>query len=306
MTAAKPASRPGPAGTAPHCTDDAPGPRELDPRIHPVRPDLVAAHLAGEVTGRPSSRGRPCTVQAESAAMRRAPRADSMMISQALFGETLLVYDLADGWAWCQNTIDGYVGYVAADALCPGTRVPTHRIAALRAHIYARPDLKSAPVGALCRGSLVVWHQSSGPWVALAGSGGWVNRAALAPISRRWPDLVATALVYRNCPYLWGGRSALGLDCSGLVQRALLDAGIMAPRDSDQQLAVGQAIDPDQWAPQRGDLVFFPGHVGLMADGDHLVHANAAAMAVSYEPVRAVHDRLMASDGAGISAIRRL
>lgn len=283
------------------------GPAGLDPRRTPFRPDLAALHLKGQVDAARFAGGTPRSVRRGVAALHGQPDATRPLTSQLLFGEMFTVYEEVDGWAWGQNAGDGYVGYTRAEALdTPAaipTPTPTHRVSALRTFLFPEPDLKTPPRDALSLTSpLRVVAEEKG-YLALAGDG-WVFAKHAAPIGAADPDVVATALRFLGVPYLWGGRSSLGLDCSGLVQVALAHAGIPAPRDSDMQRAeVGELVSSDgrNGTCRRGDIVFFPGHVGLMLDSERLVHATAFALAVIIEPLAVVAER-----AGGILAVRRL
>ena len=210
--------------------------------------------------------------------------------------------DLAGGWAWGHCLHDRYVGYLPADALGP-LAPPTHRVTAALAPLFAAPDIKAPVTSALSIGALVAGAEA-GEFVATAA--GHLHRRHVARAGVHAADPVEVAERLIGAPYLWGGRGAGGIDCSGLVQRALGLAGIESPRDSDQQRdALGRALAQDEPA-RRGDLVFFPGHVGLMVDGARLIHANAFWMAVTVEPLAEVVARLAPSHADPISARRRI
>ena len=258
------------------------------------------------------SAGTPRRVRIGCASLKAAPDDGAEQASQLLFGETFTVYDEAAGWAWGQNASDGYVGYLRASALTADNHAPSHRVVALRSFLYPGPTLKRPPLDVLSLTSLVtVAGEAENGYLPLA-TGGWVFARHLAPLGRAEPDYVATALRLLETPYLWGGRSSLGIDCSALVQIALAAAGVAAPRDSDMQRGeVGVSLGPVPAdgagvAFQRGDMVFFPGHVGIMLDGERLVHATAFAMAVTIEPLAAVISRTDPTRGGGLLAVRRL
>ncbi len=282
-----------------------------DKRRHPWRADLAAKGLEGRVPSLRFVEGSPRQVRIGCAALRAVPDDDAEQQSQLLFGEHFTLYDDADGWAWGQNSTDGYVGYVRSAALGTTVTEPSHRVAALRTFLYPRPDLKAPASDVLSLGAPVTVVEERDGYAALAG-GGWVYAAHLSPWTQVEPDFVATALRLLGTPYLWGGRSSLGLDCSALVQIALAMAGIAAPRDSDMQRGeLGRAVvpvtaDAEGVEFQRGDLVFFPGHVGLMLDERRLVHATAFTMTVTIEPLAAVVTRTDPTRGGGLLAVRRL
>ncbi|AWN48484.1 peptidase P60 [Methylobacterium terrae] len=286
----------------------------LDPRLTPARPDLADERLRGRVEAARYVPGRPHRIGAPLAPLRRAPDPLAALDSEALRGEAVTVYDVRDGWAFAQLAADGYVGYLPAEALGPADPAPTHRVAAPRTFLYPAADLKRPVLGALSLGAGVTVDGLEGRYARLHG-GGFVVAGHLAPVDAIEPDFAATALRFLGTPYLWGGRSSLGLDCSGLVQAALAAAGIRAPRDSDQQEAALGAPVPvalDLSGLRRGDLVFWRGHVGMMLDEARLIHANGHHMAVAVEPLAEAEGRIRGGatgpgtgDGA-IRAIRRL
>ncbi|WP_448189338.1 C40 family peptidase [Azospirillum sp. sgz301742] len=275
----------------------------LDPRRHPHRPDLAAAHLKGRVDAARFVEGVPHRVRTGVVGMRGEPDAKARHTSQLLFGETFAVYDTQDGWSWGQCGTDGYVGWVRGQSLATDVHVPTHVVTAVRSFLFPEPDLKTPPRDSIPLGAQVTVLRTVNGYCELAG-GGWLYGKHLSPPDALEPDPVATAERLLGVPYLWGGRTPLGIDCSGLAQLALLRAGIPCPRDSDMQRdEVGTRISEDGAgvAFRRGDLVFFPGHVGLMLDAAQLLHATAYTMTVTVEPVADV-----AARAGGITAVRRL
>ena len=279
----------------------------LDRRTHAYRDDLAAAELAGLVEAARFVDGEAYQVRAATAPMHAAPDPASEPVSELLFGEAVTAYEIADGWAWGKSSLDDYVGYLRAELLTRETGEPTHVVDALATHIYPAPDIKAAPLGWLSLGSRLTVRGDAGKFSRLAGVG-WVYSAHLAPVAAPAPDFVATAARYLGVPYLWGGRSSAGLDCSGLVQVALQRAGIRCPRDSDRMAAeLGRPVPvPDDLATlRRGDLIFLPGHI-MIAHGDgRVVHANATDMAVALQPLATVLAGLTSEEGR-ITAIRRV
>lgn len=234
--------------------------------------------------------------------LRAAPDADAITVSQLVLGEEFDIVDLSAGWAWGRCVHDGYVGYLPADAL-GGPRGATHRVRAPLAPVFAKPDIKapailSWPIGAR--------FEACDHGDFLATDRGFVHARHADALDAPALDPVATALALVGQPYLWGGRGAGGVDCSGLVQVALGLAGIDAPRDCDlQRDALGRELGEGERL-RRGDLVYFPGHVGMMIDGHGLLHANAYWMAVVVEPLVDVIARLEPAYPHPVLARRRL
>lgn len=280
----------------------------LDRRIHAFRPDLAARALTGQVEASRFADPQAMRVVAASAPVRREPRPDAPLDTEALAGELVQVYEREEGWAWAQLAGDGYVGYIPDDALRPDQPAPTHRVADLRTFVYPGPSIKLPPLTWLSLGASVAVVESKGDFAVLA-DGGHVFAAHLAPLDEHETDFVAVAERFVGVPYLWGGKTSLGLDCSALVQLALAAAGIAAPRDSDlQEKGLGEpvAFDEDLAGLQRGDLVFWKGHVGIMTDPETLLHATAFSMSVIREPLRPARDRILVRNGGPITAIKRL
>jgi cell wall-associated NlpC family hydrolase len=279
----------------------------LDRRTTPARSDLAAEHLRGLVEARAYARPEQARVVAPSAPLRREPRPDGPLDTEALCGEAVDVYERFEGWAWVQLKSDGYVGYLPDDALRSEAPSPTHRVAALRTFIYPGPSMKLAPLAFLSLGAGVAVVGETGDFLVLA-DGGHVIAGHLAPLSSQEPDFVAVAERFLHVPYLWGGKTSLGLDCSGLTQLSLAAAGIASPRDSDMlEASVGKVVDFDDSLSglRRGDLVFWKGHVGIMTGADTLLHATAYTMTVMSEPLRGARDRIQAKSFGAITGIRR-
>jgi cell wall-associated NlpC family hydrolase len=266
----------------------------LDPRLHAYRPDLADARLKGQVTSSRFVEGVERRVIAPSAPIKATPSFDEPLASEALRSEVVTVFDDAGGWSWGQLQTDGYVGYFPTVALAANALAPTHRIAALRAHIYPGPDMKLPPVGALSFGAMLTLSGEATTrgtaYRLLPNNEGAIVAAQAEPLDApRANDFVAVAERFLNAAYLWGGRTSIGLDCSALVQLALAAAGTKAPRDTDQQeRALGVATGD---APRRGDLVFWKGHVAIMIDNENALHATGHAMAVVIEPLAAIITR---------------
>jgi cell wall-associated NlpC family hydrolase len=281
--------------------------RRFDRRVTPARPDLAAASLRGAIEAGRFVEGWRRRVVEGAAPLRRAPSDEASLETEALYGESVIVYEEHEGWAWAQLERDGYVGFMPAKALgLPAA--PTHRLAALRSFAYPGPSIKLPPAAALSLGARLAIKESQGEFGVTAD--GWhVYARHLAPVEAREPDFVAVAERFLEVPYLWGGRTSQGIDCSGLVQTALAEAGVSAPRDSDMmEAALGAPVVFDDALRdlRRGDLVFWKGHIGIMRDAETLLHANGWHMKVVAEPLRAARDRTNEKAYGPITAIRRL
>jgi cell wall-associated NlpC family hydrolase len=280
----------------------------FDPRVTPTRADLAAKYLEGTVTAARYVEGRIFEVIEPQAPLRLEPRPDAALSTEALKGERVTIYDSNDeGWAWGQLTADNYVGWLPANALgVPGV-APTHKVTALRTLAFPGPSIKLPPLEALPLGARLAVARIEDR-MAVLQSGAYVPAIHLAQVEQNESDFVAVAERFAGVPYLWGGKTALGLDCSGLVQVALTACGVPCPRDSDmQEAALGAPIASDNGYAglKRGDLVYWKGHVGIMRDPESLLHANEFQMAVVAEPLSEAVVRI-AGSGANITGIRRL
>lgn len=291
------------AAGGPAATFHLDGPtRVLDRRVHAYRADVADVALAGTLFAphyaAPLIRG----CRGGAAMMRNAPGDHAEAVSQLLEGEGFAILDIAGDWAWGYALHDHYVGYVRADRLGEPVRA-THRVIAHDALIFSEASIKSRMTGTISFAAQVA-GEDQGAFLAI--DRGFVHHRHVTPIGQRAADPVCVAEEVSGMPYLWGGRGAGGIDCSGLVQVALAAAGVAAPRDTDQMRGqTGRAL-PDDARLRRGDIVFFPGHVGLMVDEDRLIHANAHWMAVTIEPLADVVARLIPHHDRPILARRRL
>lgn len=278
----------------------------FDPRLTPARVDLAAKELEGKVTAARYVEGRVREVVEPHAPLRLEPRPDAPLATEALKGERVTIYDAdAEGWAWGQLAADGYVGWLPANALAPPGAAPTHKVAALRTFAFPGPSIKLPPIEALPLGARLAIARIE-ERMAVTQSGTFVPAAHLAPIATYEADFVAVAERFRGVPYLWGGKTALGLDCSGLVQIALAACGVACPRDSDmQEQSLGTPVGAAAWSDlRRGDLVFWKSHVAIVRDHLSLLHANAFHMAVAIEPIADAIARIGA--GGEVASVRRM
>jgi cell wall-associated NlpC family hydrolase len=276
----------------------------LHPRLTPARPDLAARHLEGKVSAARFVEGEAREVVEPNLPLRRSPVPDAPLDTEALMGERVTVYETSEeGWAWGQLDADGYVGFMPTNGLAAPGPAPTHRVSALRTLVFPTPSFKLPPIGALPLSARVAVVRSEGRF-ALTASGGYVPAVHLATIESREVDFVAVAERFLGTPYMWGGKTSLGLDCSGLLQVALAACGLACPRDSDmQQAALGEVVADG--ARRRGDLIFWRGHVAIARDATTVIHANAFHMAVAIEPIDQAITRIRASDGE-VTVVRRV
>jgi cell wall-associated NlpC family hydrolase len=283
----------------------AASPMSFDPRLTPARPDLAAAYLRGQVEAARFVEGTDFEVFDPAAPVRRLPVPDALLETEALKGERVTIYDQdGEGWGWGQLHSDRYVGWLPMNALRAPDREPTHKVVALRTILFPGRSIKAQPVEGLPLGCRLAISDSDGELARLA-SGGFVPARHLAPLDAAAPDFVGVAERFIGVPYLWGGKTSLGIDCSGLVQVALTACGVVCPRDSDMQRAIGTEVAPgDLSGLRRGDLVFWKGHVAVLRDPATLLHANAFHMAVAAEPLREALARISAA-GSEVVAIRR-
>jgi hypothetical protein len=278
-----------------------------DPRLTPARPDLAAKYLEGTVEAARFVTGEEFEIVDSIAALRSGPSADAMLSTQALKGERVTIYDRnGEGWAWGQLNGDGYVGWLPDRALARPAAAPTHKIIALRTFAFPGPSIKLPPADTLVMGTKVNVAREDGLF-AVTRDGWYLPLQHVGGIDRNADDFVAVAERFAGTPYLWGGKSSLGIDCSGLVQVSLNAAGTGCPRDSDmQQDGLGRVLDrAESRKLQRGDLIFWKGHVAIVRDADTIVHANAHHMATVIENTREAVARIKAA-GSEITAIKRL
>jgi cell wall-associated NlpC family hydrolase len=276
----------------------------FDPRIIAIRNDLADVAVSSRHLAPHYAAATPFFCRLPSAMVHGAPGDAETAVSQILHGETFHVLDLRAGWAWGYCGHDHYVGYVPVDALDRTPQAdPTHRVRPGGALVFSRADIKAPVTRCLPGGALVHGATEDG---FLASGAGYLHMRHLMPVNGAAGDRIATARAFLGMPYLWGGRGGGGIDCSGLVQMVLGFEGHNVPRDTDQQAAaIGRAL-ADGEALAKGDLVYFPGHVGIMTDSETMIHANAHWMCVTEEPLAEVTARLAPLHAQPILTRRRI
>lgn len=252
-----------------------------DKRITPARADLAAASLQGRVEVPRFVAGEEASIAVGRASLRAAPSAEAAQDTELLHGERVTVYERKDGWAWVQAANDGYVGYLREECLSPPFAAQL-QISALMTPVFSKPDLKSPVRDMLPLTAEVNLLGREGDYLQIA-SGAWVHQFHVALPAEVQPDFVAVAESFFGVPYVWGGKTFAGTDCSGLIQTALAASGIRAPRDTD--MMERHFADSKNDTLDRGDIVFWKGHMGVMLDAERLLHANAFHMMVVIEPV---------------------
>jgi hypothetical protein len=272
-----------------------------DPRVTLARPEQAALALEGLVPAPRYTRLHPYRLWGNSAGLFRAADPASERMDELIYGERFDALGGQGEFLWGQARRDGYVGYVHREGLVLAETLPTHQVKAIRTFAFVEPSIKSRPAGPLSLNALVRIEAEEGPF-ARSEDGLWFWSAHLAPIGVFEADPAGVAEQFFGAPYLWGGRTSVGLDCSGLVQQALYACGRACPRDTDQQGALGRPVERTELA--RNDLACWKGHIGLMLDGERLLHANAHAMAVTIEPLDDAIERIRPNSGE--ASFRRL
>jgi NlpC/P60 family/Bacterial dipeptidyl-peptidase Sh3 domain len=278
----------------------------LDPNLHPYRDDLAALHLKGKVSSKRFVEATSYQVTGGVASLRKIGAEDGEQLSQALHGDIIDIFEEVDGFGWGQMRSDGYVGWFDMAALSAPVLPITRKVRALRTYALAQPDFKSPPFFLLSLGAEVCETGEKKDGFVRCERAGWVYEAHLAHIDQYVADPVATAQKFLEAPYQWGGVESLGLDCSGLVQTSFKAAGIHLPRDSYMMAHVGTEVgtDADVTELERGDIVCWHGHVGVMTNKETLLHANTHFMQVASEPLAVAIARIAHIHGPVLTARR--
>ena len=255
----------------------------FDPREYAYKADLAADYMRGLICCQKFVVGEMFQVKINVASLKKAPDQSSEQVSELLFGEEVIIYEIVDAWAWGQSQTDGYVGYVSMDHISSKVQENTHEVTALRAFVYRQPDIKAPTITCLSMSSQLSITHSKGLFAHIENLG-WIFEKSIRALGGIESDFVSVAQKFTGTPYLWGGRSSFGIDCSGLVQLSLRGVGVLCPRDTDQQASsVGSPINDEITKLLRGDLIFMNGHVAIMVDRHTILHANAFHMSVELE-----------------------
>ena len=276
----------------------------LDPRLNAFRPDLADEMLRGKVEADRFAAGELYEIAESVVPLHSAARFDALRMTELLYGERVKVFAVEEGWAWVKAAHDGYVGYVPASALSREITSAGHRVAVPLTFMYPAPDVKSVPAVALPLNARVEITETADRFMRLR-NGRFVFAGHLKALSGPEADFVSVAERFLHVPYLWGGKTFTGIDCSGLVQTALHAAGLTCPRDTDlQERELGFPVH-DHNALKRGDLIFWNGHAGIMVDHEQFLHANGHFMQVTLEPLSTAITRI-AMAGGQLTGIKRL
>lgn len=271
-----------------------------DPRLTPANGRVAHVSLRGQVLAERFVPGEAARITCPLTDLCRAPAGPRDR--QLLMGAGFVVLERTQDHAFGQAIHDGYVGWVAASALGPAVPA-THFISAPASHLYTAPDIRAPEVAALSFGARLTITGRTDTF-ARTDTGRFVPHTHLRALDRPFDDPAAVAALFLGTPYLWGGNSRSGIDCSGLVQAASLACAIACPPDSDLQAKWGLEVADD--APlRRGDLIFWRGHVAMITDPATLIHANAHHMAVTQEPIANAIARILAQGGGPVTARRR-
>lgn len=268
---------------------------KLDPRLNAYSADLADERLRGKVEALRYVSGVKRRVSSAKAALYKIADITSERQSECLFGEDVMVFNETGTWCWVQSCQDGYVGYIERSKIDMPKNTPTHIMVAPRSFEYEKADLKSPMVSTLSLGSkvnIVDKIETRGTLYAKLDNDRFIISNHIVPIGMIMDDYVSVAENLHRTPYLWGGKSGFGIDCSGLVQLSMMMAGKTVLRDTDMQAeTIGEVIDPIDGL-QRGDLVFWKGHVAIMVDSKTIIHANGASMDVKIEPLETAIERI--------------
>ena len=276
----------------------------FDPREYAYKAGLAADYMRGLIRSPKFLVGEVFQVKINVTSLKKSPGQSSEQVSELLFGEEIIIYEILNGWAWGQSQTDGYVGYVSMDHISCKLQENTHEVTALRAFVYKQPDIKASIITCLSMASQLSITHSRGLFAYIENLG-WIFEKSIRTLGGVESDFVSVAQKFTGTPYLWGGRSSFGIDCSGLVQLSLRRVGVLCPRDTDQQASsVGSPVNDEITKLLRGDLIYVNGHVAIMVNPHTILHANAFHMSVELESLEDFLSRLK-QDNIHIAQMRR-
>lgn len=272
----------------------------MDRRLTLANERVAHIALQGQISAPAYAEAMPYEIAVPIVDLLRAPNGPRER--QVLLGDAFDVIERREGFAFGRAGKDGYCGYVPETSLCAPTKV-SHWVAAPASHLYSEPRAQAPQSVSISFGSRLRVLGQTGEFAETPH--GFVPVGHLQPLGKWYNDPVEVAGLFLGTPYLWGGNSHSGVDCSGLVQLSLLACGQACPGDSDMQQALGAEVLEGE-SLQRGDLLFWKGHVAMMADAELMIHATGAFMATVVEPAAEAIARIRDTTGGDVTARRRL